>query len=148
MEKTLSLAGVPSKVIQMIPGIVDTCRECRAWAPPKADIVPAVELVTAQNDTIETDLMFYKGVTCMNMVDVCDRFHASGTVENRELATLLEAIDVIWTTVLGTFKNLVIDGETSLNTKLAEDMLKAKGSTSSREHRISMPELWNDDRPY
>ena len=60
MEKTLSLAGVPRKTIDMIPGIVDTCRECRAWAMPKADIVPAVELVTAQNDTIETDLMFYK----------------------------------------------------------------------------------------
>ena len=46
----------------MIPGIIDTCRECRAWAPPKADITPAVELVTAQNDTIETDLMFYRAL--------------------------------------------------------------------------------------
>ena len=63
----------------------------------------------------------------MNMVDVCDRFHASGTVENREMATLLEAIDVIWITVLGAFKTLVIDGETSLNTKHAEDRLNAKG---------------------
>ena len=101
MEKTLSLAGVPSKAIQMIPGIIDTCRECRAWAQPKADIVPAVELVTTQNDTIETDLMFYKGTACMNLVDVCDRFHASGTVPNREMDTLLEAIEVIWITVLG-----------------------------------------------
>ena len=129
MEKTLGLAGVPRKVIDMIPGIVDTCRECRAWAPPKADITPAVELVTAQNDTIEADLMFYKGVICMNMVDVCDRFHASGPVDNREMETLLEAIDVIWITVLGAFKNLVIDGETSLNTKHAEDRLKAMGIT-------------------
>ena len=58
MEKILTLVGVPSKVIHMIPGIIDTCRECRAWASPKADITPAVELVTAQDDTVETDLMF------------------------------------------------------------------------------------------
>ena len=38
MDRTLSFAGVPSKVVHMIPGIVDTCRECRAWAQPKADI--------------------------------------------------------------------------------------------------------------
>ena len=79
----------------MIPGIIDTCRECRAWATPTADITPAVERVTAQNDTVETDLMFYKGIACMNFFDVCDRFHASGTVENREMDTLLEAIEVI-----------------------------------------------------
>ena len=59
MEKILTLAGVPSKAIHMTPGIIDTCRECRAWAPPTADITPAVELVTAQNDTVETDLMLY-----------------------------------------------------------------------------------------
>ena len=100
----------------MIPGIIDTCRECRAWATPKADITPAVEIVTAQYDTVDMDLMFYKGIACMNLVDVCDRFHASGTVANREMATLLEAMEVIWITVLGTFKNLVVDGETSLNT--------------------------------
>ena len=113
----------------MIPGIIDTCRECRAWATPKADITPAVELVTAQNDTVETDLMFYKGIACMNFVDVCDRFHASGTVENREMDTLLEAIEVIWISVLGSFKNLVVDGETALNSKTAESKLKAMGIT-------------------
>ena len=129
MEKTLTLAGVPSKAIQMIPGIIDTCRECRAWATPKADITPAVELVTAQNDTVEADLMFYKGIACMNLVDVCDRFHASGTVENREMDTLFEAIEVTWISVLGSFKNLVVDGETALNTKTAEGKLKAMGIT-------------------
>ena len=111
----------------MILGIIDTCRQCRAWAQPKADITPAVELVTAQNDTVETDLMFYKGIACVNLVDVCDRFHASGTVANREIDTLFEAIEVFWFTVLGLFKNLVVDGETSLKTKLAEDKLKAMG---------------------
>ena len=73
----------------MIPGIIDACRECRAWASPKADITPAAELVTAQNDSVETDLMSCKSIACMKFVDICDRFHASGTVENREMDTLL-----------------------------------------------------------
>ena len=69
--------------------------------------------------------MFYKGVACMNFVDVCDRFHASGTIENRDMETLLEAIQVIRISLLGTFKNLIVDGETSRNTKAAEERLKA-----------------------
>ena len=127
MEEILTLAGVPSKVVQLIPGIIDMCRECRAWASPKADITPAVDLVTAQNDIVEIGLMFYKSVACMNFVDICDRCHASRTVDNREIDTLLEAIEVIWIAVLGSYKNLVVDGEMSLNTKAAEEKLKALG---------------------
>ena len=61
----------------------------------------------------------------MNFVDICDRFHASGTVDNREMDTLLEAIEIMWIAVLESFKNLVVDGETSLNTNAAEEKLKA-----------------------
>ena len=63
----------------------------------------------------------------MSFVDMCDRFHASGTVENREIDILIEAIEVIWIAVLGSFKNLVVDRETALNTKAPEEKLKAMG---------------------
>ena len=71
--------------------------------------------------------MFYKKCKAFNMIDRCDRFHASGEITDREMETLLEAIDVIWIAIHGDFENLVIDGESSLNCAEAKTRLKDKG---------------------
>ena len=60
MQRILRLAGVLTKSIELIPGVIDTCRECRAWASPLPDVTPAVELTTAQNENVEADIMYYK----------------------------------------------------------------------------------------
>ena len=57
MEMILKLAGVKTKTITLIPGVTDTCRECRAWASPQPDVTLAVELTTAHNENVEVDLM-------------------------------------------------------------------------------------------
>ena len=133
MERILRFAGLPSRANQMISGVVDICRECKAWASPKPDITPAVKLIIAQNENIETDTMFFKGGACMNIVEVCDRFHDSGPMDNRDMETLVEAIQVIWI--------LIVDSETSLNTKAAEERLKAFGITSNLVLPSNMPGL-------
>ena len=52
----------------MIPGVVDTCRECRASASPKPDATPEVELTIAQNVNVESDIMYYKVAKSMNLL--------------------------------------------------------------------------------
>ena len=46
-------------------------------------------------------------------------------MDNREIETFLGAVHVVWISVLGPFENLIVDGETSLSTKAAEERLKA-----------------------
>ena len=58
MAKILDAAGVPQSVLRLIPGIIDTCRQCRAWKSPGPDPTPAVELVMRQNEQVEADLLF------------------------------------------------------------------------------------------
>ena len=53
----------------MIPGVVDTCRERRAWARPGPAPTPSVDLVMKQNEQVEADIMFYKDHLMWHMVD-------------------------------------------------------------------------------
>ena len=60
MEKILRAAGVPQPVLDMIPDVVDTCMECRAWMKRGPAPTPTVEIAVQQNDQVEADIMFYK----------------------------------------------------------------------------------------
>ena len=66
MEETLKAAGMLSKILDRIAGIIDTCRECRAWTSSKPDVTPTVELVMKQNERIEADILFYKKSKAFN----------------------------------------------------------------------------------
>ena len=73
METELKVAGAGQDILGMIPSIVETCRECRAWQDRGPDITPSVELVTKQNEQVEVDSMFYKKHMVWHMLDRADR---------------------------------------------------------------------------
>ncbi len=60
MTNILKAAGVDSTTIAIIPSIVDTCKECRAWILPGNETIPSLKLSIKFNQHIECDLMFYK----------------------------------------------------------------------------------------
>ena len=91
MERTLKTAGVPQKILDLVPAVIDTCRECRAWASSKADVTPSVELTTQPNEQVEGDILFYKRYVIWHMVDRCDRWHAAEEIPTKEFASILEA---------------------------------------------------------
>ena len=76
MERILTAAGLPAKVLNMIPDIVDTCRECRSWQKTGHDVTPSVQLVIEPNTQVEADIMFYKQYMAWRMLDKADRRHA------------------------------------------------------------------------
>ena len=94
----------------MVPSIIDTCRECRAWAKPSPDITPAIEMATKQNEYVEGDLMFYKQHIIMHLIDRADRFHATRVVASKNATDLTEAIDLMWLTIFGSMTYLIFDG--------------------------------------
>ena len=60
MEATLKAGGIPRKTLDRIPGVIDTCRECRAWTLSKPDVIPTVELTTKQNETVEQEMQGFQ----------------------------------------------------------------------------------------
>jgi hypothetical protein len=127
MERMLGAAGLPQEVLSMIPQIIETCRECRAWQPPGPATTPSAELVIAQNDQVEGDILFYKRNLAWHMVDRADRWEAAVQVSDKTTESLCEAIDVCWLQIWGPFKLLVVDGEAGLAAGDALQYLKRKG---------------------
>ena len=134
MERTWRAAGVPQKILDLVPAILDTCRECRAWASSKADITPSVELTT-KPEQVEGDILFYKRHAIWHMVDRCDRWHAAEEIQTKEFASIRRAIENCWIKIYGAPKYLVVDGEGAIAhaggepTAEAAEFLKHHGIT-------------------
>ena len=127
MERVLQAAGIPQDVINLVPEVVDTCRECRAWQRPGPEPTPSVDLAVKQNDQVEGDLLFYKEYIVWHMVDRADRWHAAIQVENKTTEALCEAITKCWLQPFGPFKTLIVDGESGLFSTDAADFFKRHG---------------------
>ena len=128
MERVLAAAGVPGPVIQHVPEIIDTCRECRMWQPQGPDPTPSVEIATKQNEQVEGDILFYKDFKIWHMIDRADRWHAAMCIPGKTGPILCDAITRTWIQIFGPFKFLIIDGEKGLATEEAETMLKRYGT--------------------
>ena len=60
MTTTLKAAGLPEEILKMIPEVVHSCRECRAWLTPKPRTIPSMRVSLRFNQHVEMDLMFYR----------------------------------------------------------------------------------------
>ena len=113
----------------MIPSLVDTCRECRAWQPIGHAPSPSVE-ITLQGDTnVEGDIMFYKNYLVWRHLDRADRWHAGVGIKDKESSTFTEAIDCSWVQIFGPFKFFIVDGEKGFITEDAKRYLQGRGTT-------------------
>ena len=127
MTNALKAAGIGKEILDMIPDIIHTCRECRAWASAGSDTIPSITLAIKFNEYVEVDLMFYKQLIIFHLICRATRWHASSEVENREEDTLLDALDRIWSSIHGPMKFLISDGEGGLTNERVKAMLMSKG---------------------
>ena len=118
---------MPQDVLNLIPDIVDTCRECRAWQRPDNETVPSMRLATAFNELVEVDLMFYKQHIILSMIDRASRWHAAKEVPNREGETLFDSIMTTWIGIHGPMKELISDGELGVVSQNMVDRFKRVG---------------------
>ena len=63
-----------------------------------------------------------------HMIDCADRWHAAMEISAKDTNTLCEAIDTTWCQIHGSFKHLVIDGESGVNSDVAKAFLRRKPS--------------------
>ena len=93
MEKIIHAAGVPQKTLQLIPGTIDTCRECRVWMTPSPDPTPTVDLCIVRNEQVEADIMFYKKFMIWHMIDRADRWYNGVHILRKSSEILQSAMD-------------------------------------------------------
>ena len=113
MKRLLSQAGQSKQIIDLVDGIVDTCKVCRTWSKPLPEPVASIHVATTFNQQVEADLLFYRKQIILHMIDRCTRWHAGTVVPDRKMETLISAIDVKWVSIHGAMKEFIVDGETA-----------------------------------
>jgi hypothetical protein len=84
MTKILTAAGLSKEIIELVPDIVDTCRECRAWQRPGKETVASIRVSTKFNEHVEMALMFYKQFIICHFIDRATRWHVAEHVQSKE----------------------------------------------------------------
>ena len=113
----------------MFKGVVDTCRECRAWAKPGNDAVQSLSLPTKFLEQGECDLLFYKDHIVFHIIDRTIRLSGACEIKGKTTPELLEAYTCCWFQHHGPFKELYTDGESGLNNAEAKAELGRLGTT-------------------
>eukprot|EP00959_Pyramimonas_sp_CCMP1952_P060736 1268646-Pyramimonas_sp.AAC.1 len=74
MRLILTKAGLDNVSFNVIKGVCDTCRECRAWDKPGHAFMPCTGLPCQFIEEVECDLMFYrKKHHTFHLIDRCIR---------------------------------------------------------------------------
>ena len=95
MRQLLSAAGVDNVRLDMIKGVVDTCRECRAWQKPQNTVLPSTTISIRFGEHGEVDLMFYKRKIVFHIMDRAIRFAEASEIPDKMEPTLLDALSLI-----------------------------------------------------
>ena len=143
MLRVLEAAGLPKEVTELIPDIIDTCKECRAWQRPDKKTVASFRMSTKFNEHVEMDLMFYKEFIVCHFIDRALRWHATMEVKTKSTEELFEALMTTWISTHGPMQELIVDGESGVTRSAdMERELKARGikltvrAVSQRAHYI------------
>ena len=121
MKKILEHAQQPKEVINLVDDILDTCQVCRTWSKPLPASIATATISTVFNEQVECDLLFYKKHIILHMMCRCIRWHAAKVIPNREMPTLVQAIDDCWVGIHGAMKQFIMDGETAIAKKLSSE---------------------------
>eukprot|EP00959_Pyramimonas_sp_CCMP1952_P348832 7308548-Pyramimonas_sp.AAC.1 len=95
--RLLSDIGLDSDRLNLIKGVCDTCRECRAWDKPGHTVMPSTALPGEFNEEVECDLMFYRQEdTMFHMIDRCIRYATGIEIPDKTATTILDAYHQCW----------------------------------------------------
>ena len=83
--------GIPKATLDLIDGMVDTCRICRFWTQP---IIPSSRIVTGFNVEADGDWVFYdKMRTLLHMIDQGTRWAAAHLLQEKTTRQILQGLD-------------------------------------------------------
>eukprot|EP00959_Pyramimonas_sp_CCMP1952_P327278 6851488-Pyramimonas_sp.AAC.1 len=97
MRLILSKIGLGSVRFNLIKGVCDTCRECRAWDKLGHTVMPSIALPGNFHDEVECDLMFYKREhNIFHVIDRCIRYATGMELPDKTMTIILDAYHQCW----------------------------------------------------
>ena len=136
MTAILRAAGLSNKVLDLIPNVIETCRECRKWQSPKPNTQHSLSVSMAFNEHLEVDLLFYREHIIFHGLDRATRWHSATAVASKEGEVLFEALSTCWLNTFGPPKFLICDGEGGLWRPEIMDRIRRMGT----EPKLRAPE--------
>ena len=122
MVRILRHAGIETRITDMVPPIVDTCRACRAWARPEPRNMASMRLATRFNEYVQVDLLFVGDLIVCHLIDEATRFSGGGICKDRSTEQVLQVIYLNWLAVHGAPGHLIADQEGALEADEARIM--------------------------
>ena len=128
MERTLRAAGLPDRILEEIPKVVKTCRECRMWQTPAPASQTTATLPEKFNEHVEADILFYRTYMSFHCICRASRWHAGRECHSKTERELLDCLHGVWIGTHGPMVQLYIDGESGLNTDSAKASIGRDGT--------------------
>ena len=153
MVNMLRAAGCDKETLSAVPGIVDTCKACRAWRRPTNKPVTSSRLSSRLNECIQLDLLFTADGIVIHAIDEATRFTLAGLIPDRTPQSILDWLMTSWVRYFGPPRTILSDQEGALCSDEAaiwcerhniELRLRPKGSHAStveRHHEILRSQL-------
>ncbi len=152
MTQLLRAAGVPPHVLAEVVEVVRACLVCRDWHKPSPHNITTFRLTLSFNEEVQFDLVFYHSLidqpslarVVVNLVDTCVRWCATKSVGSKEEVELLTAVSAIWIFIHGPMETLVLDEETGMRGRAAQDWAESNGI--SLKYKAPRQKAWLVER--
>ena len=128
MSHVLSSAGIGPRVLELLPQVTDTCRQCLEWARPGVDTRTSSHIADKPGDELEVDLLFFKKSIIAHAVCRCSRYHAAIHINSKEAPDIIEGLNKCWFQHFGFPSVLIIDGEGSISVPEVGAEFRAEGT--------------------
>ena len=127
MGRALRAANIPQEILDLIPTVVNNCRECRKWQLPANQTIPTLRLSVRFNQHVEADIMFYKDKMIFHLICCASRWHNGQEIDSKHDSTLLAAIDRSWIQLFGAMEKLIVDGEGGMASEFFKTEMRRRG---------------------
>ena len=114
MTSLLRAAGLPPDILQLIQGVVDTCKVCRLWAKPTDRPQASLRTSTDFNVALQVDLLFVDALVILHCICECIRWSAACILPGKTVSHILGGIVQIWFRMYGPPKVIISDHEGAL----------------------------------
>jgi hypothetical protein len=114
MTALLRAAGVQKSVLDLIAGIVSTCRVCREWQKPSNRSATSSRLTEEFNHALQFDILFVEDKSIGVLIDEATRWTTAEVLKSKDTEDLIRFITDRWVRVFGAPKVIISDQEGGL----------------------------------
>ena len=106
--------GIPTKTLERVQPIVDTCRVCRQWTKPGNRSMTSTRFSTEFNETVQVDLLWVLDTWLLHAIDEATRWSMVTPLSGRTPKDICKAFHIHWIGIFGAPRLIISDQEMGL----------------------------------